>query len=82
MLIFVGLGLHDEKGISLKGLEETQKSHHVFAEFYTSLMPNLSLSRLEKLIGKQVRVLSRKEIEEEAENIILTDARDRIVSLL
>ena len=42
-LIFIGLGLNDEKGISLKGLEETKTADHVFLELYTSLLPDFSL---------------------------------------
>ncbi|MFA5364410.1 MAG: diphthine synthase, partial [Candidatus Bathyarchaeia archaeon] len=64
-LVFVGLGLYDEKDISLRGLEELKEADTVFAEFYTSLMPGLSIQNLEKLIGKQVTVVSRRVLEEE-----------------
>ncbi len=43
-LVFVGLGLNDEKGISLKGLEETKSADYVFMETYTSLMPDFSIA--------------------------------------
>jgi diphthine synthase len=64
-LVFVGLGLYDEKDISLRGLEELKEADTVFAEFYTSLMPGLSIANLEKLIGKKVTVVSRRVLEEE-----------------
>ena len=35
-LVFIGLGLYDEKDISLKGIEEIKNSELVFAEFYTA----------------------------------------------
>jgi diphthine synthase len=57
--------------MSLKGLEEARSSDIVFAEFYTSFMPGLSLQNLEKLIGKPVNVLSRVDVEEKAEEAIL-----------
>ena len=44
-LVFVGLGLNDEKGISLNGLEETKTADHVFIELYTSLLPDFSCRR-------------------------------------
>jgi diphthine synthase len=66
--------LHDEKGISLKGLEETQTVDHVFIELYTSLLPDFSVKRLENLLRKQVRVVSRHDLEEENGAIILEAA--------
>ena len=73
-LVFVGLGLNDEKGISLSGLEETKTAETVFMELYTSLMPNFSLERFQKLCGKQVQLISRRELEEENGKVILTAA--------
>lgn len=73
-LVFVGLGLNDEKGISLNGLEETETAETVFMELYTSLMPNFSLERFQKLCGKQVQLISRRELEEENGKVILTAA--------
>lgn len=64
-LIFVGLGLNDEKGISVKGLEETKTAEYVFMETYTSLMPDFSLQRFEELCGKKIQVISRRQLEEE-----------------
>ena len=64
-LVFVGLGLYDEKDISLRGLEEMKEADVVFAEFYTSLMPGFSIQKLEEMTGKQVKVVSRRVLEEE-----------------
>ena len=70
-LVFVGLGLYDEKDISLRGLEELKEADTVFAEFYTSLMPGLSIKKLERQIGKAVNVVSRRVLEDEDGQIIL-----------
>jgi len=35
MLYFIGLGLYDEKDISVKGLEALKSADEVYAEFYT-----------------------------------------------
>jgi len=73
-LVFVGLGLNDEKGISLSGLEETKTADYVFMELYTSLMPRFSLERFEALSGKKVNLIARRELEEENGERILKDA--------
>lgn len=74
-LIFIGLGLNDEKGITVKGLEETKAADTVFMELYTSLMPDFSLERFEALCGKKIRVVSRRELEEENGTQILQAAK-------
>jgi len=70
-LVFVGLGLHDEKGISLRGLEEIKTADAAFMELYTSLLPNFSKKRLEKISGKKLQVVSRKELEEENGKVLI-----------
>lgn len=72
-LVFVGLGLFDEKDISLRGLEEIKSADTVFAEFYTSLMPNLSVKKLEELAGKKMNVVSRRVLEEEGGQPLLEE---------
>lgn len=74
-LVFVGLGLNDEKGISVNGLEEAKTADYVFMELYTSLMPNFSLERFEDLCGRIIQVVSRHELEEENGTIILEAAQ-------
>jgi diphthine synthase len=74
-LVFVGLGLYDEKDLSLRALQQVKTSDKVFAEFYTSLMPALKLTQLEKLLGKHVTVMSRKNLEEERGQQILEEAK-------
>jgi len=63
-ITFVGLGLNDEMGVSLRGMEEIKRADSVFIELYTSLMPDFSLSNLENMSGKKITVVSRKNIEE------------------
>jgi len=81
-IVFVGLGLNDELGMSLRGLEEVRKAKEVFIELYTSLMPNFSIKRLEEISGKSVQVVSRKELEDEDGEKILSAAKDGKVVLL
>jgi len=72
MLYFVGLGLFDEKDISLKGLCALKSVDVVYAEFFTSRLFGSSFEAIEKLIGKEIIVLNRQEVEEE--NIFMNEA--------
>ncbi len=82
-VVFVGLGLNSEKGISLEGLEEAQRAERVYAEFYTNLMPNLSLSALQQKVGREIQVLTRKELEDEnAKEIVKSAKTGRVVFLV
>ena len=62
MLKFIGLGIHDEKDISLRGLEEARDCDLLYLDTYTSRVPEKE--KLEEVIGKQVKPLTREEIEE------------------
>ncbi len=54
-LVFVGLGLYDENDISLRGLEEIREADAVFAEFYTSIMPDFPSENLRRRREKLLR---------------------------
>jgi diphthine synthase len=73
-IVFVGLGLHDEWGMSLRGLEEVKSADSVFLELYTNLLPGFSLKHLKEIAGHDIHIVSRKEIEEENGQCILKAA--------
>src|SRR2546423_5142696 len=79
-LVFIGLGLHDEKGITLRGLEEVRSADVVFAELYTSGLAGATLGSVERLIGKKIRRLSRTEVEDG--RMILEAAAEQKVAFL
>ncbi|NJD98366.1 diphthine synthase [Thermococcus sp. LS1] len=81
-IYFIGLGLYDEKDITLKGLEMARKCDLVFAEFYTSLLAGTTLDKIEEIIGKPIRRLSREEVELQFERIVLSEAKDKDVAFL
>ena len=81
-LVFIGLGLQDEYGLSLRGLMQAKGCDYLFAEFYTSRMPGFKLSGLENLLGQKVQVLSRRQVEEEAEEMVLSKAKTGRVGFL
>ncbi|WP_369424975.1 diphthine synthase [Methanothrix sp.] len=80
MLFFVGLGLYDERDISVKGLDTVRSADVVYAEFYTSKLMGTSIERLERLYGREIEILSRSEIE--VDPSWLDDAREKNVALL
>ncbi|KAK8955224.1 putative diphthine synthase [Platanthera guangdongensis] len=75
MLYIVGLGLGDERDITLRGLEAVRSCKNVYIEAYTSLLSfGLSLdglSRLEKLYGKTIIVADREMVEEKVDRILI-----------
>ena len=80
MFYLVGLGLFDEKDISLKGLECLKNVDKIYAEFFTSRLFGSSLEAIEKLIGKPIEVLVRGEVEEESK--FINEAKNHGVALI
>jgi diphthine synthase len=81
-LSFIGMGLHDENGLTLRGLDAAKNADIVYAEFYTSIMPGLSIDRLRHLVGKEIEILTRRDLEEEAEHTVMLRAEKERVALL
>ncbi len=80
---FIGLGLNDERGLTIEGLEEARRSSSVFAEFYTNIMPGLDRRKLELLIGKRIAVLSRIQLEDEGgKRIVEAAGRGKVAFLV
>ncbi len=79
-LVFVGLGLFDERDITVKGLEAARAADVVFAEFYTSSLRGTTRETIEKLVGKPIRVLTRQDLEQGSE--VIDEARQNRVVLL
>lgn len=81
MLVFVGMGLNDEKDLSLKGLEEARSADVLFAEFYTSRM-SVDAMELEKFIGKKIRVLQREDVEGNEDAVLKPAEKSKVVFLV
>lgn len=75
-LYLIGLGLWDEKDISVKGLEIAKKCKHVFLENYTSVMLGTNSEKIEKLIGRKLKIVGRKEVEQDKEFLKLAAKED------
>jgi diphthine synthase len=75
MLSLIGLGLWDEKDLTLRGIERAKNADEVYVELYTSKWYG-NLKKIEKIIGKKVNVLKRKDLEENSGEII-EEAKDK-----
>lgn len=79
-LTFIGLGLYDEKDITLKGLEEIKNCDKVYVEFYTAKLVGTDINKIEKTIGKPIEVLSREETEK-GDKILERALKEKVVFL-
>lgn len=68
-LYLIGLGLSDEKDITIKGLEIIQKSEKVFLERYTSIL-NIDIEKLEEFYQKKLTICFRETVEIEMNEIL------------
>ena len=57
----VGLGLGDERDITVRGLEAVKKCDQVWLEAYTSVLC-VGVERLEAFYGREVKVASREAV--------------------
>ncbi len=78
MLFLIGLGLSNERDLSLNALDALKSCDYIFLENYTGVFNNLK--ELENLLNKSVQVLARSQVEEEKEYLSL--AKKHNVALL
>jgi len=68
MLTLVGLGLYDEKDVTLRGVEAAKAADAVYMELYTNAWRGKD--GLEKIIGRKITEMRREELEQGAADII------------
>eukprot|EP01125_Pyxidicula_operculata_P022218 TRINITY_DN8969_c0_g1_i1.p1 TRINITY_DN8969_c0_g1~~TRINITY_DN8969_c0_g1_i1.p1 ORF type:complete len:270 (+),score=52.43 TRINITY_DN8969_c0_g1_i1:14-823(+) len=69
VLYLIGLGLGDEKDITVKGAEAIQKCSFIYLECYTSIL-GVSKEKLEAYYNKKIIEADREKVEQEADEII------------
>ena len=79
-LTFVGLGLYDEEGISLRGKKAVKNADIVFAEFYTCLLSTSNPNQLSTTLEKEVIILDREKTEN-GEQILREAEKKNVVFL-
>jgi diphthine synthase len=80
-LHIIGIGLSDEKDITLKGLEMVKKCEEVYLESYTSVL-QCPVSKLEGLYGKKIILADREMVEKNPESTILKNAKEKNIAFL
>lgn len=80
-LNIIGLGLWDERDITVKGLEIVKKCTKLYLESYTSRL-GCAFTDLEKFYGKKIIKADREMVEKEADKTILKDADGEDVGFL
>lgn len=79
MLSLIGLGLHDEKDTTLRGLEEAKECDALYLERYTSQWKGLE--GLQDLVDVRIEEVQRSKLEENLDDI-LQEAEDERVGIL
>ena len=81
VLYLIGLGLCNEKDITVKGLEYIKRSDYIYMEYYTSIL-GIDSTKLEEYYGKKIILADREMIEIGFDKEILEKAKSSKVSLL
>lgn len=79
-LHIIGIGLHNEKDITVKGLELVQKADVIYLENYTATL-NCQPIDLARFYNKQI-ILAHREMVEGDDNEILQNAKEHDVAFL
>merc|ERR1712038_277389 len=80
MLYLIGLGLGDEKDITVKGLELVRSCARVYLEHYTSIL-HVDKDTLEVFYGREV-ILADRDLVEQGSDEILKEADTTNVAFL
>ncbi|WP_135822707.1 diphthine synthase [Halostella litorea] len=70
MLTFIGLGLYDERSITVEGRDALRDADRAFAEFYTSTLVGTSVAELEAYHDTEIEVLERADVEQRPERVL------------
>jgi len=70
MLTFVGLGLYDERSVTVEGRDAIRDADRVFAEFYTSKLLGATAEDLEAYHDTDIDVRDRAGVEQDPEAIL------------
>ncbi|MXV62048.1 diphthine synthase [Natronorubrum sp. JWXQ-INN-674] len=81
MLTFIGLGLYDERSITVEGRETLRNADRAYAEFYTSTLIGTTVDDLEDTHDIDIEVRDRAGVEQHPEDI-LTAAESEDVAFL
>ncbi|CAM9163441.1 unnamed protein product [Ascophyllum nodosum] len=81
VLYVIGLGLGDEKDITVRGLEAVRSSSKVVLEHYTSIL-GVDKAKLEAFYGKDIVLADRNIVESEADSIYASAKEEDVAFLV
>lgn len=81
MLTFVGLGLYDERSITVEGRAAVRNADRAYAEFYTSRLVGTTVETLESHHGIDIEVRDRAGVEQHPEDILAAAEEEDVVFL-
>jgi diphthine synthase len=82
MLTFVGLGLYDERSITVAGREAIADADRVYLETYTSRLTGASVADLEAAHGVSIEPVGRPDVEQHPEPILDAAETDHVAVLV
>lgn len=80
MLYLIGLGLWNERDLTMHAVSVANECSKVYIENYTSQLMGSDLQKLEKALGKEVIPLKREDVEGNAH--FVDEAKDNDIALL
>ncbi|MBR9683255.1 diphthine synthase [Candidatus Woesearchaeota archaeon] len=80
-LYLIGIGLGDEKDISVKGLEIVKSCNKIYLENYTSIL-DCNVEKLEKFYGRKIVLADRDMAENDSDKIISEAVKKDIAFLV
>lgn len=81
MLSFVGLGLYDERSITVRGQDVLRAADRAVAEFYTSRLCGADVESLETFHDVTIEVLDRTGVEVDPSGVLKSASEDHVVFL-
>ena len=82
MLSFIGLGLYDERSITVRGRDELERADRAFAEQYTSRLAGASLADLGSAHGMNIESRDRVGVEQDPEPVLAAADTGRVAFLV
>jgi diphthine methyl ester synthase len=80
-LYMIGIGLNDEKDITIRGLEAVKQAKKIFLETYTSIL-QVPLSKLEEFYGKKIISANRELVEKNSDEILKPALKEDVAFLV
>ncbi|MBT5042786.1 diphthine synthase [Candidatus Woesearchaeota archaeon] len=82
MFYLIGIGMGDEKDITVKGLEAVKSCDKIFLECYTSKQVDFDIDKMQEFYGKEIIFADRDMVEKNCEDEMIMPAREGNVALL